>query len=41
MHPSGSNPTDQFRELLRRLVFVGFNSRVAALERETGAVVWN
>jgi outer membrane protein assembly factor BamB len=28
-------------DLLRRLVFVGFNSRVAALDRQTGDVVWS
>jgi outer membrane protein assembly factor BamB len=26
---------------LQDLVFVGFNSRVAALERETGEIVWD
>ncbi|MBL8731313.1 MAG: PQQ-binding-like beta-propeller repeat protein [Planctomycetes bacterium] len=26
---------------LSQLVFVGFNSRVAALDRDTGALVWN
>jgi outer membrane protein assembly factor BamB len=41
MHQADSGVADQFHDLLRRLVFVGFNSRVAALDRQTGAVVWN
>jgi outer membrane protein assembly factor BamB len=32
---------DKFRDLLSRLVFQGFNSRVVALDRQTGAVVWD
>jgi outer membrane protein assembly factor BamB len=31
----------QFRELIGRLVFLGFNSRVAALERGTGRILWD
>jgi outer membrane protein assembly factor BamB len=30
----------RLRELIGRLVFVGFNSRVAALDRLTGEIVW-
>jgi outer membrane protein assembly factor BamB len=31
----------EFRELIGRLVFLGFNSRVAALDRATGSIVWD
>ncbi len=42
------NPTDEneqalmqrFEEAVRGLVFVGFNSRVCALSRDTGELVW-
>jgi outer membrane protein assembly factor BamB len=30
----------RLRELIGRLVFLGFNSRVAALNRATGEIVW-
>jgi len=30
----------RFEEAVRNLIFVGFNSRVAALDRDTGEVVW-
>lgn len=30
----------RFEEAIRRLIFVGFNSRVAAVDRDTGEVVW-
>ncbi|HEX3725699.1 MAG TPA: PQQ-binding-like beta-propeller repeat protein [Pirellulales bacterium] len=34
----GGPPTEEFD--IGRLVFVGFNSRIAALNRENGEVVW-
>jgi outer membrane protein assembly factor BamB len=30
----------ELRELIRKLVFLGFNSRVVALDRQTGEIVW-
>ena len=29
------------RELIGRMVFLGFNSRVAALDRSTGEIIWD
>ena len=31
----------RLRELIGRLIFLGFNSRVAALDRTTGETVWS
>jgi outer membrane protein assembly factor BamB len=30
----------RLRELISRLIFLGFNSRVAALDRATGEMIW-